>query len=127
MSSRNVNLSERERAVAATLNRILSDTAAKVAKAVRTPAAPASSRRPRPAPLVRDPRVPNAEPQLPEIDAICAEATSAIKSAGFAKVDYVAVRDAETLSVVSQRSQRPLRVLAAAWLGQTRLIDNVPA
>jgi pantoate--beta-alanine ligase len=127
MSSRNIYLSAPERAVAATLNRVLSDTAAKVAQAVRNPAPPASSQRPRPAPLVRDPRLPNAEQQLPEIDAICAEAASAIESAGFAKVDYVAVRDAETLAIVGERSQRALRVLAAAWLGQTRLIDNVPA
>jgi pantoate--beta-alanine ligase len=44
--------------------------------------------------------------------------------AGFRKVDYVAVRDAETLEPVSDAS-RPARVLAAAWLGRARLIDNV--
>ena len=41
---------------------------------------------------------------------------------GFAKVDYLAVRDAETLE--PPRPSRPVRVLAAAWLGRTRLIDN---
>ena len=41
-------------------------------------------------------------------------------------VDYVEVRDAETLVEAAQRlADRPLRVLAAAWLGKTRLIDNV--
>ena len=40
---------------------------------------------------------------------------------------YVAVRDAETLKMVSAPTARPLRVLAAARLGETRLIDNVPA
>ncbi|MDP4796546.1 MAG: pantoate--beta-alanine ligase, partial [Rhodospirillales bacterium] len=43
--------------------------------------------------------------------------------AGFSSVDYVAVRDAETLELPA--AGRPMRVLAAAWLGKTRLIDNV--
>lgn len=47
-----------------------------------------------------------------------------LTAAGF-KVDYLAVRDAETLAPADRGSGRPLRVLAAAWLGQTRLIDNV--
>lgn len=44
--------------------------------------------------------------------------------AGFAYVDYLSVRDAETLDEVVDAS-RPARVLAAATLGTTRLIDNV--
>ena len=44
--------------------------------------------------------------------------------AGFASVDYLTVRDAETLDDVTDAS-RPARVLAAATLGTTRLIDNV--
>ncbi|HKR18754.1 MAG TPA: pantoate--beta-alanine ligase [Stellaceae bacterium] len=47
----------------------------------------------------------------------------ALLAGGFAKVDYLAVRDAETLEPL--RPSRPGRVLAAAWLGRTRLIDNV--
>lgn len=46
-------------------------------------------------------------------------------SAGFTKVDYVEVRDAETLEEPTTGSGRPLRILAACWLGKTRLIDNV--
>ena len=34
------------------------------------------------------------------------------------------MRDAETLEPVD-RIERPARVLAAAWLGEARLIDNV--
>lgn len=45
--------------------------------------------------------------------------------AGFDAVDYVAVRDAETLAPW-QSPPRPGRVLAAARIGGTRLIDNVP-
>jgi pantoate--beta-alanine ligase len=48
----------------------------------------------------------------------------AIRRAGFA-LDYLEVRDAETLAPVSSSRQRPLRLLVAARLGKTRLIDNV--
>jgi pantoate--beta-alanine ligase len=41
------------------------------------------------------------------------------------KVDYVSARNAETL-VVPVTQDEPLRILAAAWLGKTRLIDNIP-
>jgi pantoate--beta-alanine ligase len=53
-------------------------------------------------------------------------AGSALLEAGFNAVDYAAVRDAETLSPVSNLS-RPVRILAAAKIGATRLIDNVTA
>jgi len=43
--------------------------------------------------------------------------------AGFAKVDYLEIRDAETLD--PPLPSRAARVLAAARLGRTRLIDNV--
>jgi pantoate--beta-alanine ligase len=36
----------------------------------------------------------------------------------------VAARHAETLAPVS-RGEEPMRLLAAAWLGRTRLIDNI--
>jgi pantoate--beta-alanine ligase len=48
-----------------------------------------------------------------------------LASAGFTKINYVEVRDAETLEPGSTASGRRLRVLAACWLGKTRLIDNV--
>ncbi|HJN23262.1 MAG TPA: pantoate--beta-alanine ligase [Rhodospirillales bacterium] len=43
---------------------------------------------------------------------------------GFTRVDYITLRDAETLAQWAGKS-RPGRALAAAWLGRTRLIDNV--
>jgi pantoate--beta-alanine ligase len=49
---------------------------------------------------------------------------SALLEVGFHSVDYVAVRDAETLAPVSDIA-RPARVLAAAKIGATRLIDNM--
>jgi pantoate--beta-alanine ligase len=47
-------------------------------------------------------------------------------AAGFAAVDYIEVRDADTLNAVEGRTDAKLRVLAAVLLGKTRLIDNVP-
>lgn len=52
-----------------------------------------------------------------------ASAKKALKEAGFS-VDYLEVRDAVSLASVKSFSGRPLRVLVAAWLGKTRLIDN---
>ncbi len=43
--------------------------------------------------------------------------------AGFAKVDYIALRDADTLG--DPVDGRAMRLLAAVWLGKTRLIDNI--
>ena len=50
-------------------------------------------------------------------------ATRTLMTLGF-KVDYVTVRNAATLAPPQHRDE-PLRILAAAWLGKTRLIDNV--
>ena len=47
-----------------------------------------------------------------------------LASLGF-KVDYVAARNAETLAIPKD-SGDPLRLIAAAWAGKTRLIDNIP-
>jgi pantoate--beta-alanine ligase len=47
-----------------------------------------------------------------------------IKAAGFA-LDYFEVRHAETLAPVTSREDGPLRILVAAKLGATRLIDNI--
>lgn len=52
-----------------------------------------------------------------------AEARGALVAAGF-EVDYVALADAETLAE-SPAADRPRRLLAAARMGTTRLIDNV--
>ena len=41
------------------------------------------------------------------------------------KVDYVEARNAKDLSEVKSSDAGPLRLLCAAWLGKTRLIDNI--
>lgn len=59
-----------------------------------------------------------------------AKAVAALAAAGFDHVDYVAIRDARTLARCSgptAETGQPLRILAAAWLGETRLIDNLDA
>lgn len=50
---------------------------------------------------------------------------AALVDAGFDTVDYLEARDAETMQPVETLSRRPLRLLAAVWLGKTRLIDNI--
>ncbi len=56
---------------------------------------------------------------------LLAEGRAEMERAGFGPVQYLEIRDAETLEPVS-RPARPARVLAAAYLGRTRLIDNEP-
>jgi pantoate--beta-alanine ligase len=56
--------------------------------------------------------------------AAVAEGRRTLETAGF-KVDYLEVRDAETLRAVPESAGRLLRVLVAARLGKTRLIDNM--
>ena len=52
-------------------------------------------------------------------------AREAILKAGFESIDYVELRDAETLDP-APASGRKMRLLAAARIGSTRLIDNLP-
>ncbi len=57
-------------------------------------------------------------------DALAA-AEALILGHGFASVDYVRLCDAVTLRELDQLD-RPARLLAAARIGRTRLIDNIP-
>ncbi len=60
------------------------------------------------------------QPVAVAIDAAVARLTAA----GFAPIDYVALVDAATLEPVAQ-PQGEMRLIAAARLGRTRLIDNL--
>lgn len=97
LSSRNAYLSPAERAIAPALHQTLASVAAALADGADGAAVGDQERR----------------------------AAAALENAGFRSVDYIAARDAETLGPWIDRT-RPGRVLAAAWLGRTRLIDNVP-
>ena len=57
---------------------------------------------------------------------ILATARERLLEAGFTAVDYVELRDAEDLEPLERLVTRPGRLLAAARLGETRLIDNLP-
>jgi pantoate--beta-alanine ligase len=52
------------------------------------------------------------------------EAKAKLSAAGFSRIDYVALVDAGTLEPVDQPGG-PLRLIAAATIGTTRLIDNI--
>ena len=55
------------------------------------------------------------------------EAVAALAAAGFSRIDYVEVRGAEDLARLGPGPiAAPARILAAAVLGKTRLIDNMP-
>jgi pantoate--beta-alanine ligase len=56
--------------------------------------------------------------------AALAEAERRLLHAGFASVDYIALIDAETLEP-GPAADRPRRLIAAARIGKTRLIDNL--
>lgn len=54
-----------------------------------------------------------------------ATARTRLAEAGFEPIDYVELRDAATLKAM-EVLDRPARILAAARMGRTRLIDNLP-
>ena len=55
---------------------------------------------------------------------VLADAVASLAAAGFGPIDYVELRDAETLETLPVLD-RPGRLLAAARMGSTRLIDNI--
>jgi pantoate--beta-alanine ligase len=55
---------------------------------------------------------------------IMARGRAAIEGAGF-KIDYFEARHAETLVPIASPDKGPIRLLVAAKLGTTRLIDNL--
>ena len=96
MSSRNVYLSPEERKAAGQLNVILRETAANVAK---------------------------GKP----ISEALSEGSKRILALGFDKLDYLEIRDAASLAAFpDDRPSGPARILVAAKIGRTRLIDNMP-
>jgi pantoate--beta-alanine ligase len=57
-------------------------------------------------------------------DAVLADGRATIESAGFS-LDYLEARHAETLDKIASVAEGPIRLLVAARLGRTRLIDNL--
>jgi pantoate--beta-alanine ligase len=94
LSSRNAYLSEEQRETAAHLPQILNGTAAAIASG-----------------------------QVP-VDLALQQGIAALTGAGFDRVEYLELRDPDTLAPLSTLD-RPGRLLIAVHLGTTRLIDNV--
>lgn len=61
-----------------------------------------------------------------DVKTALAEGRATIADAGFA-VDYLEARHAETLAPVASMRDGPVRLLVAAKIGRTRLIDNMQA
>lgn len=63
------------------------------------------------------------------IEASLHTALEEISAAGLGPIDYVRVRDAHSLAALESDTLlagQDARILAAAWMGKTRLIDNLP-
>jgi pantoate--beta-alanine ligase len=58
------------------------------------------------------------------IAAVTADGAAELERTGFV-VDYLAARHAETLAPIDKVADGPIRLLVAARLGKTRLIDNI--
>lgn len=58
----------------------------------------------------------------------CAEGSRMLDEAGFDRIDYLEIREEDSLALIEGRPDpsRPVRIFAAANLGETRLIDNWP-
>lgn len=93
LSSRNVYLSQAERAQAPALYRVLQASASRIKK---------------------------GEPIARVMD----DGRAQIVKAGFA-LDYLEARHALTLAPIAARKDGPIRILVAAKIGKTRLIDNI--
>ena len=100
LSSRNAYLSAEERAAAPILHAVMTEAAA---------------------------RIRAGEPVAP----VLRDGEARIAAAGFRQIDYLTLRDARSLAPVEaipageDAAGRPLRMLVAAWIGRTRLIDNI--
>jgi pantoate--beta-alanine ligase len=60
-----------------------------------------------------------------DVSAILQASIRDILGAGFNKVDYFSLVDAASLTPLLQMGDQPVRLLAAAKIGTTRLIDNL--
>lgn len=60
------------------------------------------------------------------IESVLAESKAWLLESGFDNIDYVDLRNAETLEkTINNNGIKSSRLFAAAWLGRTRLIDNI--
>lgn len=62
-----------------------------------------------------------------QVKQVLADLKAGLLAAGFASVDYAALADAQTLQLLDWLGDAQARLLVAARIGSTRLIDNMPA
>lgn len=60
-----------------------------------------------------------------DIGQVLAQLKHALVNAGFDSIDYAALADASSLAEIHSLTERPGRLLVAARIGGTRLIDNI--
>lgn len=117
MSSRNRYLNAAERAIAPILYKVLKETALEVRSAViPAQAGTHPENNTRAAGALMDPRLRG--------DDILRNAKTKLLTAGFTKIDYLELCDVSTLEPLSVL-RIPARLIAAAFIGTTRLIDNI--
>ncbi len=61
-----------------------------------------------------------------DIQSTLDDAKNQLVAGGFTKVDYIEIREGDNLEVTENLTNKS-RIFAAAWIGKTRLIDNIPA
>ena len=59
------------------------------------------------------------------VAAVLADLESVLIKSGFAQVDYASLADAESLNLLQDTPKEAARLLVAARIGKTRLIDNM--
>lgn len=95
LSSRNQYLSKDEYKIAIKLNKIMQDAAAGFKSGV-------------------------------SVESVQKDSATALKNAGFTKIDYIDIRDQDTFLPARNYQKKPdYRILAAAYINKTRLIDNM--
>jgi pantoate--beta-alanine ligase len=60
-----------------------------------------------------------------DVSETLAKLEAEIVAGGFRSVDYAELRDADDLTALTTRSDRPMRLIVAARIGPARLIDNM--
>lgn len=60
-----------------------------------------------------------------DVAASLATLEAALVAGGFSSVDYAGLADADSLTPLNTRSDKPMRLLVAARIGKARLIDNM--
>jgi pantoate--beta-alanine ligase len=126
LSSRNAYLSASERAAAPTLHQVLEECARRIGHMAsddgrERPDVARKDGRERPDVASEDGR---ERPYGELLARVLDEGGAAIERAGFT-LDYLEARHADTLERIEAVKDAPIRLLVAARIGKTRLIDNV--